>query len=305
MMGNGTHPTAPDWFLRATGLRLEDGRLVHAEGCYVLDGEVWLSEAMRISADQHQTSGAFGHKWQKEDTFASRENLERVRRWALERYGDFGPILNALGERPVVLDAGCGAAMTALEYFSSYFDRIRYIGVDVSEAVHVAQKRVAEHGFSGVFIQDDLTRLPFSPGGMDCIFSEGVLHHTDSTKGALAALVPLLRPGGFFLFYVYNKKGPIREFTDDYIREKLQGMPPEDAWETLRPLTQLGIQLGEIDHELDLSAGIPLLDVPAGKVSLQRFVYWHIFKAFYDPVLTFEKMHHINFDWYAPKNALR
>ena len=298
-------PCAPDWFLRSVEGYLEQGNLLTLKGKFFPAGRVWASDALQISASQEQTSGIFGHKWQKEDTFTSQETLNRVRQWALERYGDFGLILEKLGGNPVVLDAGCGAAMTALEYFGPYFDRIRYIGTDISEAVFVAEKRVAEHKFNGVFLRDDLIRLPFAESSLDCIFSEGVLHHTDSTKGALASLVPMLRSGGYFLFYVYNKKGPIREFSDDFIREKLQSMPPDEAWEALRPLTYLGIQLGEIDRELDLPDGIPFLGVPAGKISLQRFVYWHIFKAFYDPSTTFEEMHHINFDWYAPKNAHR
>lgn len=290
----------PDWFCRATGC-VQDGNTMRAPGGeYTLRDYVWVANGKNVSCEQKQTEGVFAHKWKKEDTFTSEETLARVRQWAFDRYGDFAPILNKLGERPVVL-----AAMTALEYFGPYFDKIHYTGVDVSEAVFVAQKRVTQRGFSGVFLQDDLVTLPFAHGGLDCIFSEGVLHHTDSTKGALASLTPLLRPGGYFLFYVYNKKGPIREFTDDCIREKLQAMSPEDAWEALRPLTDLGIQLGDLNAEINLPEGVPILDIPAGKISLQRFFYWHIFKAFYDPATTFEEMHHINFDWYAPKNAHR
>lgn len=40
-------------------------------------------------------------------------------------------------------------------------------------------------------------------------------------------------------------------------------------------------------------------------MSLQCFFYWHILKSFYHPELTFEEMHHINFDWFTPKNAFR
>jgi SAM-dependent methyltransferase len=200
-----------------------------------------------------------------------------------------------------------GAALSALEYFGP-FSKIRYIGCDVSEAVWVAAKRVHEQEgdvTNSVFMHEDITQLPFAPESVDCIFSEGVLHHTDSTQGALASLVPLLKPGGYFLFYVYNKKGPVREFTDDCIREKLQAMSSEEAWKALQPLTELGIQLGNIDAEIDLKDGFPLLDIPAGKLSLQRFFYWHVCKAFYRSDLTFEEMHHINFDWFAPKNAFR
>jgi hypothetical protein len=39
------------------------------------------------------------------------------------------------------------------------------------------------------------------------------------------------------LFYVYRRKGPIREFTDDYVRDRLKALPPEAMWKALRPLT--------------------------------------------------------------------
>jgi SAM-dependent methyltransferase len=273
---------------------------------YTAHEGVWVADAMSVSREQEQTEKTFGFKWHKEQTFDSQERLAKVRRWAVDRYGDFGEILRSLPQgRPIVLDAGCGAAMTALEYLGLHFAEIRYIGVDVSSAAEVAARRVAERVFSGVFLQDDITALPFPKGSVDCIFSEGVLHHTDSTRNALASLAPLLKPGGLFLFYVYNKKGPLREFTDDHIREKLQQMKPAEAWEALRPLTELGIQLGRLNCALELPEGIPLLDVPAGKISLQRFFYWHVCKAFYDPDATFDEMHHINYDWFAPRNAHR
>ena len=50
---------------------------------------------------------------------------------------------------------------------------------------------------------------------------------------------------------------------------------------------------------------IEFLDIPSGPISLQRFFYWHVAKAFYHPNLTLEEMNHINFDWYLPANAPR
>ena len=85
------------------------------------------------------------------------------------------------------------------------------------------------------------------PASFDVVFSEGVLHHTPSTERALKALVPLLRPGGELMIYVYRRKAPIREFTDDYVRERLADLDPAEAWEALRPLTQLGQALAELD----------------------------------------------------------
>lgn len=260
-----------------------------------------------VSSAQAQTSETFGFKWQKRETFESEASLARMREWLVERYGDLteAPWLREHGERPLLIDAGCGAGMSALELLGPLVPRIRYLGVDVSEAVDVARQRFLERGLEGGFLQADISDLPLPAGSVDLIFSEGVLHHTNSTEKALTSLARLLKPGGRFLFYVYNRKGPLREFTDDYIRAKLQAMSPDEAWEAMKPLTQLGIALGEIDREIEIAEPIGLLDIPAGRISVQRLFYWHVGKIFYRPDLTPEEMNHINFDWYAPANAHR
>ena len=203
------------------------------------------------------------------------------------------------------IDAGCGAGMSALELFGELLGRVRYLGVDVSEAVDVAAARFAERGIEAAFLQADISNLPLPPASADLIFSEGVLHHTNSTRGSLGALAKLLKPGGRLLFYVYRRKGPVREFTDDLIREKLQSMSPQQAWEALEPLTQLGIALGELGTEIDIPQPIDLLGIPAGRIDVQRLFYWHVAKMFYRPDLSFDEMNHINYDWYAPANAAR
>ncbi|TFH41107.1 MAG: class I SAM-dependent methyltransferase [Lysobacterales bacterium] len=259
-----------------------------------------------LSTAQTQTEETFGFKWNKRDTF---ENglAKHMRHWLIEKYGEVcdSDWFKAYGPSPVVLDAGCGAALSALELFAPLINRIRYIGVDVSNAVDVARARFLERGAEAGFIQSDLQQMPLGEEVADIIFSEGVLHHTDNTRAALAALLPHLKRGGRILFYVYRQKGPIREFTDDYIREALQGMRPDQAWQALIPLTKMGVALGDLDIEIDVPEDIALLDIPAGPVSIQRLFNWHVFKAFYGPDLTFNEMQHINFDWYAPKNAHR
>lgn len=203
------------------------------------------------------------------------------------------------------MDAGCGAGMSGLIFFEEVLEKIDYIGIDVSSAVDMAKQRFEEAEKPGLFMQLDILNLPFPKNSFDLIFSEGVLHHTDSTERALKYLVPFLKPGGQFMFYVYKKKGPIREFTDDYIRDKLQDMSEKEAWEALLPLTKLGKLLGDLDIEIDLPEGIDILEIPAGKINLQRFLYWHVMKMFYQPEWTIEEMNMTNYDWYAPANAHR
>lgn len=46
------------------------------------------------------------------------------------------------------------------------------------------------------------------------------------------------------------------------------------------PLSRLGKVLGELDIEIDVPEAVGLLEIPAGRINLQRLFYWHVFKAF-------------------------
>jgi arsenite methyltransferase len=299
-------PRTPRWLPKLLGVEPpEEAGQVQIRGrTYELRDGI-LRARSDVSDAQSQTSDAFGFSWHQ--PFESDASLTRTKRWLIERYGDVAgaPWWDEYGAHPVVLDAGCGAAMSALLLFEGVLSRIRYLGADISNAVDVAARRFGERGLEAAFIQSDLLQLPLGPESVDVIFSEGVLHHTDSTRGAIEALTPLLKPGGRFLFYVYRRKGPIREFTDDHLRAKLADLPPEQAWKALQPLTKLGKALGELEVEVDVPEDVGLLEIPAGRIDLQRLFYWHVFKVYYDPDLTLDEMNHINYDWYGPRNAHR
>ena len=312
MLLNSSKPSdinTPAWLLDLLGIEreLDEGVGISVRGEKLIFRDGILRLQSLISDQQQQTETTFSYKWQKRETFESEASLRRMREWLNNRYGVASEFswLTKTALPPLILDAGCGAAMSSMEFFGPIFDRIRYLGVDVSKAVDVAQGRLAACKSDAGFMQADITRLPLPPESVDVIFSEGVLHHTDSTRDAFLSLVPFLKPGGRFMFYVYRKKGPIREFTDDYIREKLHDMPPEKAWENMMAFTKLGKILGDLNIEIDIPEEITLLDVPAGRMNIQRLFYWHVFKAFYHPELDLEEMNHINFDWYAPANAHR
>ena len=304
-------PSAPsdaDWLAALLGDRLpaEGGTMTVADRTFEMRHGI-LRAAGTASAAQDQTRDMFGYKWQKRDAFDSPTSLGRAREWLRERYGDVAtaPWWEDYGEKPILVDAGCGAGFSILELLQERLPRLHYLGVDISSAIDVASTRFRERGLPGLFMQADISDLPLPDGSVDVILSEGALHHTDSTEGALLALARLLKIGGRFLFYVYNKKGPIREFTDDYIRERLQEMSQEEAWDALLPLTRLGKILGELNIDVDISEDVDLLEIPAGKINLQRLFYWHMFKAFYRPEFSLDEMNLINFDWYTPANAHR
>ena len=296
----------PDWLWDVLGVEpLTEGQRASVRGrSFVLDGGVLRDETLATSESDVE---AFGFKWRRRDTFDSPASLARARAWLIERYGN---IANAgwwseYGDAPLLLDAGCGAAMSAIELLQDRLRAIRYLGVDASTSVDVARVRFAERGLTGAFLQADFTRLPLGPNSVDVILAEGVLHHTPSTSEALFRVAEHLRPGGRLLLYVYRRKGPIREFSDDYIRARLQAMTPEEAWAALVPLTKLGQALGRLHLTVDVPEPIDLLEIPAGPIDVQRLFYWHVFKAFFHDDLGLEELNHVNYDWYAPRDAHR
>jgi SAM-dependent methyltransferase len=264
--------------------------------------------AKDCSPEQIQTAECFGYKWSKRDTYESESMKNLSTNWLIERYcrGDIDKLSGWLeGERRIILDAGCGSGYSAILFFGDHLKNHDYLGVDISSAVNVAQCRFEEKGYPGDFMQMNLMDLPVPDGSLDLIFSEGVLHHTDSVAESIKYLAEKLKDGGRFLFYVYRKKSIVREFTDDFIRKRIQDLDDEQAWEALIPLTKLGNVLGSTKIEIEIPEDIPLLDIAKGKIDLQRFFYWHICKLFYSPDLTLEEMNHINFDWFRPLNCHR
>ena len=257
---------------------------------------------------QNQTRDTFTFKWSKRDSYESEAVKSRHKEWLFERYlGNEPDRLRRWlsGGRKIILDVGCGSGLSALLFFGDYLKDHDYLGIDISSAVDIARERFQQAGYPGDFLKMDLMNLNIPDESINIIFSEGVLHHTDSTERSLKFLTRKLKKGGRFLFYVYAKKAVIREFTDDYIRDYLKDITDEEAWIALEPLTKLGIALGKLNVELEVPEEIPFLGIPKGRMDIQRFFYWNVLKQFYHSQFSFEEMNHVNFDWFRPLNCHR
>lgn len=300
--------SSPKWLAATLGVPIPpEGQSIEIRGVpFVMRGGI-LRALMEVSATQAQTRDSFSFIWSGQDRFQSEESLASLNDWYRNMYGDVASATwwDEYGELPLLVDAGCGAGLSAVGLFGDRLKKVRYLGLDVSTAVEQAAKRMHARGYRPAFIQANLMNPPLPDDSVDVIYAQGVLHHTDSTESAIRALTRKLRPGGRFLFYVYRRKGPIREFTDDYVRTKLQSVRPEQAWSAMMPLTKLGKLLGDLKIEIDVPERIDLLDIPAGRIDLQRLFYWHVFKAFHNEHWTLDELNHINLDWYAPVNAHR
>lgn len=257
-------------------------------------------------SDQRQTERSFGFKWRRRDTYDSPAVHTFFGQWLAQRYGfgDCAEMGRYMAGRGCVLDAGCGSGLSASQWLGADWAGEAWVGVDISEAIDVAKQRLGQVPNTH-FIQADILDPPLIERGFDAIFSEGVLHHTPSTEQAIKRLAPLLKPEGEFLFYVYRRKGPIREFADDFIRGEVSGLEPEQAWEKLRPLTRLAQALADLKVTIDVPEDIPYLGIKAGPVDVQRLIYWNFMKLFWNREFSFEENNHVNYDWYHPRYAHR
>jgi SAM-dependent methyltransferase len=257
---------------------------------------------------QRRTADSFGYKWANRESFGSEGMRAELHGWLIERYGfnDAAEMRAFFSSRERTLDAGCGAGFATSAWMTRDWTNgsSAWVGLDISRAIDVAHELLGANPGTH-FVQGDVSAPPFKPESFDVIISEGVLHHTPSTERAFNALVPLLRPGGELMIYVYRRKAPIREFTDDYVRRRIAGLAPAEAWDAVRPLTRLAQALAELGVEVEVPEDVELLEIPAGRYDVQRLLYWHVAKLYWNPNLTFEENVHLNFDWYAPAYAHR
>lgn len=255
---------------------------------------------------QEQVKESFGYKWSIRSGYEHPRVNELNAEMELARYGlkTLQEFKDVFAKRQRVLDAGCAAGHHSSLYLSPDSHPKEWVGTDISSAIDIAHERLgAIPGTS--FVQADIHHLPYRDGSFDLILSRGVMHHTPSTIAAFRSLVRVLEPGGEFIFFVYRKNGPVREFTDDHIRSVLAAMPPAQAWEALRPLTRFGESLSKSDATIEVPEDIPYLGIPKGTYPVHMLIYNYFVKAFSKPGWNYDESNLISFDWYHPTYAFR
>jgi len=287
------------------GAEITNGTLRSASGnSYAVDqGIPLLVRTDQFAKGQGETVATFSWKWQRAKGYRS-ATIGHYSQWYLDRYG-FSTTENLkkfLAGKKHVLDAGTAHGRDAEMYAKNSSALV--FGIDISEGVRNAHRDLGSLP-NAYFAQADLTKLPFPEGFFDFIGCDQVIHHTPETRASLRHLVTRLAPGGHICFYVYRKKGPIREFCDDYIRERTVKMSPEDCYKVSEAITKLGKSLTDMKATIDVPEDIPLLDIKAGKYDLQRFIYWNVFKCYWNDTMDWESNVITNFDWYHPLHAHR
>lgn len=253
------------------------------------------------------TARSFHDKWHENRDLAFRQTLtpgSDIQTWILRRNGWETPagLTAYLRDRTRILDAGCGNGRVTALLAQHAPAEAEIVGVDLT-AADVARGNLAAAPNVTIHEGDLLGDLAFL-GDFDFVYCQEVLHHTSDAAGAFANVASLLRPGGEIAIYVYRRKAPVREFTDDHVREAIAGLPYEEAIEVSRRIAEVGRQLSATGAKVVVPE-IPQLGITAGTYDVQRFVYHFFMKCFWSDELDPEANAAVNYDWYHPQDCTR
>ena len=146
-----------------------------------------------------------------------------------------------------VLDAGCGGGRYSAAWAKLGARSVS--GVDFSElGIQTAQQRTAARFNNVTFKIGDALALPFPEDRFECVFSNGVLHHTRDWQQGIRELVRVLKPGGFGWLYLIENPGG---YFWDIIEILRVVMGPIDKSLARASLRLLGIPANRIFYILD------------------------------------------------------
>jgi SAM-dependent methyltransferase len=150
----------------------------------------------------HDPAGAvYGRAHQ----FGSRDFFDEVERHRYEEYASWMPEVMGFsdfaGKR--LLEVGCGMGTDLLQFARG---GAQVTGVDLTpRSVETSRHHLKLYGQTGDFALTDAEKLPFADGSFDVVYSNGVLHHTPDTAGAVREIHRVLRPGGLARVMLYHR----------------------------------------------------------------------------------------------------
>lgn len=146
-----------------------------------------------------------GAEYAREHELGTREFFDAVER---NRYSEYAPWMPRVmgfdqfaGAR--LLEIGCGMGTDLLQFARG---GARCTGIDLTpRSVQITRHRFRLYGKDGSFMIGDGERLPFATDSFDVVYSNGVLHHTPDTAGAIREIHRVLRKDGTAKVMLYHR----------------------------------------------------------------------------------------------------
>jgi len=279
-----------------------DTHLIHKNTKYPIINGVPKFVKENSDDPQYDIEKCFSYQWTESD-FGQPDKFsdDDIKKDVIETMDLTDDDLSLFNDK-IVLDVGVGSGASSRLWAPRAKE---FHGVDIGNGVYRAKNTLSNSVENPILSHSDLHHLPYADESFDVIVSNGVLHHTPSTKNALKSVYPKLKKGGLIIFYIYKVKAPLREFSDDYIRNLISKMSPDEAFEANKSITKLAESLHNQKINITIPEDVPLLGFKKGEYDLQRFIYQNIFKLFWKESMGFYESNMENFDWYYPKYSWR
>ena len=146
-----------------------------------------------------------GAEYDREHKLGTREFFDQVEAY---RYNEYAPWMPRLMEferfrDARLLEVGCGMGTDLLQFARG---GARCTGVDLTpRSVEITRHRFRLYGAEGDFMISDGEHLPFRNESFDVVYSNGVLHHTPDTEGAVGEVHRVLKSGGVAKIMLYHR----------------------------------------------------------------------------------------------------
>ena len=146
-----------------------------------------------------------GAEYDRAHPLGTREFFEAIER---HRYSEYAPWMPAtMGfdrfAGAHLLEIGCGMGSDLLQFARG---GAICTGIDITpRSIEITRHRFALYGLNGNFLLSDGERLPFPSESFDLVYSNGVLHHTPDTAGAISEIHRVLRTGGIAKVMLYHR----------------------------------------------------------------------------------------------------
>lgn len=163
-----------------------------------------IAEEKQKAREQWSADPA-GAVYGSDHEFGSRDFFDEVERHRYREYAPWMPevmgFADFAGQR--LLEVGCGMGTDLLQFARG---GARVTGVDLTpRSIEISRHHLKLYEQRGDFAISDAERLPFTEESFDVVYSNGVLHHTPDTAGAVREIHRVLRPGGLARVMLYHR----------------------------------------------------------------------------------------------------
>ena len=137
--------------------------------------------------------------------FGSREFFDEVERHRYQEYAPWMPEVMGFKDfaEARLLEVGCGMGTDLLQFARG---GAHVTGVDLTpRSIQISRQHFDLYDARGDFAISDAERLPFADESFDVVYSNGVLHHTPDTAGAVREVHRVLRPDGLARVMLYHR----------------------------------------------------------------------------------------------------